>query len=134
MEPFEITPQEHYTQELRTALSIIQMRYNEKLQEEFAYNEYFLKPMFIDKYTKAYDMGLDDKELGIETPMVNLSVYNSEHKLINMDITFEEFKGFYRAVKEVIKPIETKYQQYLAEIDNLPTLERLDEIIRNNDF
>ena len=126
-----------YLDKLDLALSVIRTRYEEKLDEmfDFSYkNEtYKLKPMFIDKYNKAYNMGLDDIELGIEEPQVNLSIYK-DNKLVNMTISFDDFKLFYRAVKDIVRPIEEKYQQYLAEFSQLPNQERLDYIIGNNVF
>ena len=126
-----------YQELLEMAISIIQMRYNQKLNEvfDFEYNNeiYQLKPMFIDKYNKAYNMGLDDIELGVENPTVNLSVYK-DNKLVNMTISFEDFKLFYRAVKNKVRPIEQKYQEYLAEFSQMPTAERLDYLIGNNIF
>ena len=126
-----------YQELLEMAISIIQMRYNQKLNEvfDFKYNNemYQLKPMFMDKYNKAYNMGLDDIELGVENPTVNLSVYK-DNKLVNMTISFEDFKLFYRAVKNKVRPIEQKYQEYLAEFSQVPTEERLDYLIGNNVF
>lgn len=126
-----------YQELLEMAISIIQMRYNQKLNEvfDFEYNNemYQLKPMFIDKYNKAYNMGLDDMELGVKNSTVNLSVYK-DNKLVNMTISFEDFKLFYRAVKDKVKPIEQKYQEYLAEFSQMPTEERLDYLIGNNVF
>lgn len=126
-----------YQELLEMAISIIQMRYNQKLNEVFGFeynNEmYQLKPMFMDKYNKAYNMGLDDIELGVENPTVNLSVYK-DNKLVNMTISFEDFKLFYRAVKNKVRPIEQKYQEYLAEFSQVPTAERLDYLIGNNVF
>ena len=126
-----------YQELLEMAISIIQMRYNRKLNEvfDFEYNNetYRLKPMFIDKYNKAYNMGLDDIELGVENPTVNLSVYKN-NQLVNMTISFEDFKLFYRAVKNKVRPIEQKYQEYLAEFSQVPTEERLDYLIGNNVF
>ena len=126
-----------YQELLEMAISIIQMRYNRKLNEvfDFEYNNemYQLKPMFMDKYNKAYNMGLDDIELGVENPTVNLSVYK-DNKLVNMTISFEDFKLFYRAVKNKVRQIEQKYQEYLAEFSQVPTEERLDYLIGNNVF
>lgn len=128
---------EQYKENLEMAITTIQMRYNEKLNEmfNFEYNNemYQLKPMFIDKYNKAYNMGLDDIELGQENPTVNLSVYK-DNKLVNMTISFEDFKLFYRATKDKVRPIEKKYQQYLAEFSQGPSQERLEYIISNNVF
>lgn len=128
---------EQYKEQLEIAIAIIQTRYNEKLNEifDFVYNNetYQLKPMFIDKYNKAYNMGLDDIELGEENPTVNLSVYK-DNKLVNMTISFEDFKLFYRATKDKVRPIEKKYQEYLAEFSQGPTEERLEYIISNNVF
>ena len=128
---------EQYKENLEMAITTIQMRYNRKLNEvfDFEYNNeiYQLKPMFMDKYNKAYNMGLDDMELGVENPTVNLSVYK-DNKLVNMTISFEDFKLFYRAVKNKVRPIEQKYQEYLAEFSQVPTEERLDYLIGNNVF
>ena len=126
-----------YQELLEMAISIIQMRYNQKLNEVFGFeynNEmYQLKPMFIDKYNKAYNMGLDDIELGVENPTVNLSVYKN-NQLVNMTISFEDFKLFYRATKDKVRSIEKKYQEYLAEFSQGPSQERLEYIISNNVF
>ena len=128
---------EQYKENLEMAITTIQMRYNRKLNEvfDFKYNNemYQLKPMFMDKYNKAYNMGLDDMELGVENPTVNLSVYK-DNKLVNMTISFEDFKLFYRAVKTKVRQIEQKYQEYLAEFSQIPTEERLDYLIGNNVF
>ena len=126
-----------YQELLEMAISIIQMRYNQKLNELFGFeynNEiYQLKPMFMDKYNKAYNMGLDDIELGVENPTVNLSVYKN-NQLVNMTISFEDFKLFYRATKDKVRSIEKKYQEYLAEFSQGPSQERLEYIISNNVF
>ena len=126
-----------YQELLEMAISIIQMRYNQKLNELFGFeynNEiYQLKPMFMDKYNKAYNMGLDDIELGVENPTVNLSVYK-DNQLVNMTISFEDFKLFYRATKDKVRSIEKKYQEYLAEFSQGPSQERLEYIISNNVF
>ena len=128
---------EQYQERLEMAIAVIQIRYNEKLNEvfDFEYNNelYQLKPMFMDKYNKAYNMGLDDIELEVENPTVNLSVYK-DNKLVNMTISFEDFKLFYRAVKNKVKSIEQKYQEYLAEFSRMPTGERLNYLIGNNVF
>lgn len=128
---------EQYQERLEMAIAVIQVRYNEKLNEVFGFeydNEaYQLKPMFIDKYNKAYNMGLDDMELGVKNPTVNLSVYKN-NQLVNMTISFEDFKLFYRAVKNKVRQIEQKYQEYLAEFSQIPTEERLNYLIGNNIF
>jgi hypothetical protein len=128
---------EQYQERLEMAIAVIQVRYNEKLNEVFDFeydNEaYQLKPMFMDKYSKAYNMGLDDMELGVENPTVNLSVYKN-NQLVNMTISFEDFKLFYRAVKNKVRQIEQKYQEYLAEFSQIPTEERLNYLIGNNIF
>lgn len=128
---------EQYQERLEMAIAVIQVRYNQKLNEVFGFeydNEaYQLKPMFIDKYNKAYNMGLDDMELGVENPTVNLSVYKN-NQLVNMTISFEDFKLFYRAVKNKVRQIEQKYQEYLAEFSQIPTEERLNYLIGNNIF
>lgn len=128
---------EQYQERLEMAIAVIQVRYNEKLNEvfDFEYNNemYQLKPMFMDKYNKAYNMGLDDIELGVENPTVNLSVYKN-NQLVNMTISFEDFKLFYRATKDKVRSIEKKYQEYLAEFSQGPSQERLEYIISNNVF
>ena len=77
---------EQYQERLEMAIAVIQVRYNEKLNEVFGFeydNEaYQLKPMFMDKYSKAYNMGLDDMELGVENPTVNLSVYKNNQQFL----------------------------------------------------
>ena len=92
---------EQYRENLEMVITIIQMRYNEKLNEmfNFEYNNemYQLKPTFIDKYNKAYNMGLDDIELGQENPTVNLSVYK-DNELVNMTISFEDFKLLHKNI------------------------------------
>lgn len=128
---------EQYQERLEMAIAVIQVRYNEKLNNvfDFEYNNetYQLKPMFMDKYSKAYNMGLDDIELGVENPTVNLSVYK-DNKLVNMTISFEDFKLFYRATKDKVRSIEKKYQEYLAEFSQGLSQERLEYIISNNVF
>ncbi len=128
---------EQYQERLEMAIAVIQVRYNEKLNEVFGFEydnkAYQLKPMFMDKYSKAYNMGLDDMELGVENPTVNLSVYKN-NQLVNMTISFEDFKLFYRAVKNKVRQIEQKYQEYLAEFSQIPTEERLNYLIGNNIF
>lgn len=122
-----------YTNLLQQALSIIEMRYNEKLNEMYIANGYGIKPMFANKYSIAYTSCLDDIDEGIDNPIVNASVYQDD-KLVNIDFTFDEFKKLYREVKQIYKVIEKKYQQYLAELSNIPTVERLNEIIESGQF
>ena len=128
-----IDPQEQYKELAQQALEVVQNNYQAKLQEtfDFTYNEtlYKLKPMFMDKYSMAYSMGLSDIEAGEENPQVNLSVYNAQKQLINMTISFNDFKQFFNAVKTKVRPIEQDYQSLIAEISQLPTVERLQEII-----
>ena len=128
-----IDPQEQYKELAQQALEVVQNNYQAKLQEtfDFTYNEtlYKLKPMFMDKYSMAYSMGLSDVEAGEENSQVNLSVYNEQMQLINMTISFNDFKQFFNAVKDKVRPIEQDYQSLIAEISQLPTVERLQEII-----
>ena len=131
-----VDPQEQYKELAQQALEVVQNNYQAKLQEtfDFTYNEtmYKLKPMFMDKYSMAYSMGLSDIEAGEENPQVNLSVYNAQKQLINMTISFNDFKQFFNAVKTKVRPIEQDYQSLIAEISQLPTVERLQEIINLN--
>lgn len=133
LEEFVIDPQEQYKELAQQALEVVQNNYQAKLQEtfDFTYNEtlYKLKPMFMDKYSMAYSMGLSDVEAGEENSQVNLSVYNEQMQLINMTISFNDFKQFFNAVKDKVRPIEQDYQSLIAEISQLPTVERLQEII-----
>lgn len=117
---------------LQQALSIIQMRYNNKMNEIHVINGYGLKAMFADKYSIAYTACLDDVAEGL-SPIVNASVYHNG-QLDNIDFSYEQFLTLYRAVKNLFKDIEKKYQQYLAELSQNPTEERLKEIIENNVF
>lgn len=116
---------------LNQTINIIQMRYNSKLNELHEANGYGIKAMFADKYSIAYTACLDDISLGEENPTVNASVYQNG-KLVNIDFTYPEFLELYRAVKDLYRPIEKKYQQYLAEFSQNPTEERLKEIIEND--
>ena len=131
-----VDPQEQYKELAQQALEVVQNNYQAKLQEtfDFTYNEtlYKLKPMFMDKYSMAYSMGLSDIEAGEANPQVNLSVYNAQEQLINMTISFDDFKQFFNAVKTKVRPIEQDYQSLIAEISQLPTVERLQEIINPN--
>ena len=118
---------------LNEALSLIQMRYMQKLNEIHEAYGYGLKPMFADKYSIAYTACLDDIALGEENPTVNASVYHNG-VLENIDFTYSEFLELYRAVKDLYKGIEKKYQKYLAEFTQNPSEERLKEIIENEIF
>ena len=89
--------------------------------------------MFADKYSIAYTAMIDDEADGKEV-VINASVYNTQGILVNIDFNKDEFLAIYRAVKDIFKPIEKKYQQYLAEISQQPTEERLDYIITHNEF
>lgn len=129
------------------AIAHNEARYIDKQREmfNFAHNgvNYKLKPMFIDKYSKAYSMGLDDVEAGVVNPQVNMSVYNENELLINITIAFDDFKAFFRAVKDEVRPIEAIYQQMLAEFSELETqattnpnlvIARLNEILTSNPY
>ena len=48
-EPVELTLEQQYAELLQQTLSVIQMRYNEKLNELHVTNGYGLKPMFLEK-------------------------------------------------------------------------------------
>ena len=98
------------------------MQYREILNKQFAYEQYFLKPMFTEKYTIAYVSALDDIDLGTTNPTINISIYNTPDTLTNLDMDFATFKPIYRAVKDKMKLIERVNQQLLTEISNLPAL------------
>lgn len=118
---------------LNQAVNIIQMRYNNKMNELHEANGYGVKPMFAEKYSIAYTACLDDISLGEENPTVNVSIYQG-NKLVNVDLEYEEFLTLYRAVKDLYRPIEKKYQEYLAEFSNNPKQKRLKQIIENDIF
>ena len=92
--------------------------YQKALDEKFECYDYKAKANFKTKYTKAYIACLDDIEESKEA-IVNISIYNSENNLENMDMDFENFKLIYRAVKEKAREIEKIYQQGLAEISGI---------------
>lgn len=122
-----------YIELLQQAISIIKMRYDDKMNEMHETNGYGIKAMFADKYSIAYTSCIDDISLGEENPTVNASVYHNG-VLENIDFTYAEFLELYRAVKVLYKDIEKKYQKYLAEFTQNPSEERLREIIENNIF
>ena len=124
---------EEYIILLNQALSIIKMRYDNKMNELHEANGYGIKAMFAEKYSIAYTACLDDISQGEENPTVNASVYQ-DNKLVNIDLTYEEFLALYRAVKDLYRPIEKKYQEYLAEFSNNPKEKRLKQIIENDIF
>lgn len=94
--------------------NIVTQRYQEKLNELHPYNQYYIKAMFADKYTIAYVTLIDEG-----TDIINLSIYDTENTLINIDMTFEEFQPLYRAVKNIAVEIEKEYQQALADLSLL---------------
>lgn len=102
--------------------------YNSALNEMVPYDVYYIKGMFFEKYSKAYVSLQDDLEAGVEEPVVNLSIYQTETALINLDMTFEEFKPLYRAVKVIALHIEKQYQTLLANMTTLLTKTDLAEI------
>ena len=122
-----------YTQLLNDALSVIKMRYDREMNTLHLVSEYGLKPMFATKYSIAYTGCLDDITMGEENPIVNVSVYQA-NSLVNIDLQYIEFLQLFRAVKDLYRPIEKKYQQYLAEFSTQPTEERLNEIIESGQF
>ena len=122
-----------YIELLNQALSIIQMRYNNKLNELHEANGYGIKAMFAEKYSIAYTACLDDISEGISPIIVNASVYHNG-RLENIDFAYDDFLQLYRAVKHLFKDIEKIYQKYLAEFSQNPTEERLKEIIENDVF
>lgn len=117
---------------LQQAINIIKMRYDNKMNEIHAVGEYGIKAMFAEKYSIAYTACLDDIAEGV-SPIVNASVYYNG-QLDNIDFSYEQFLTLYRAVKDLYRPIEKKYQEYLAEFSNNPTLERLNYIIEHDIF
>ena len=124
---------EKYIEKLQQALSLIKMRYGEKMNELHIIGDYGVKGMFADKYAIAYTAMLDDEAEGL-TPIINASVYDKNGKLFNQDFTKAEFLVLYREVKAIVKEIEKKYQQYLSELNNQPSEERLNYIITHNEF
>ena len=122
-----------YTELLNKAYNIIQMRYNEQMNTLHVTNGYGIKPMFAQKYSIAYTGCLDDISMGEESPIVNVSVYQAD-SLVNIDLQYNEFLELFRAVKNLYRPIEKKYQQYLAELSTHPTVDRLNEIIESGQF
>lgn len=116
---------------LEQAISIIKMRYNNKMNEMHEANGYGIKAMFADKYSIAYTACLDDVAEGVSPIIVNASVYHNG-RLENIDFAYDDFLQLYRAVKALYKEIEKKYQQYLAEFTQNPSEERLKEIIEND--
>ena len=122
-----------YIELLEQAISIIKMRYEARLNEIHAVGEYGVKPMFAEKYSIAYTACLDDIADGVSPIIVNASVYHNG-QLDNIDFSYEQFLTLYRAVKDLYRPIEKKYQEYLAEFSNNPTLERLNYIIEHDIF
>lgn len=124
---------EEYFFKLKSALGVIQARYNEKMNELHIIGNYGVKGMFADKYAIAYTAMIDDEAEGL-TPVINASVYDKKGKLFNQDFTKAEFLTLYREVKSIVKEIEKKYQIYLAELGNQPSEERLNYIIEHNEF
>lgn len=106
---------------LLEALNKLQEDYQTALDKKFECYEYKAKANFKTKYTEAYTACLDDIEDSKEA-IVNISIYNSEDKLENMDMDFENFKLIYRIVKEKAREIEKIYQQGLAEMSNIENL------------
>lgn len=122
-----------YTELINTALNIIKMRYGNEMNTIHLVGNYGLKPMFADKYSIAYTGCLDDISMGEENPIVNVSVYQA-NSLVNIDLQYDEFLQLFRVVKDLYRPIEKKYQQYLAEFSTQPTEERLNQIIESGQF
>lgn len=118
---------------LNQAISIIKMRYNSKMNELHEAYGYGIKAMFAEKYSIAYTACLDDIAEGVSPIIINASVYHNG-VLENIDFTYDDFLQLYRAVKDLYKGIEKKYQQYLAEFTQNPSEERLKEIIENEIF
>ena len=134
----EMTAEQLYKMKLNEVLGLIGARYEDELNREYNFEQnnevvYKIKPMFASKYSIAYTAMLDDEAQGI-TPVINASVYNAQGILVNVDFNKEQFLALYRAVKDIYTPIEKKYQQYLAELSQLPTVERLQYIIEHNEF
>ena len=123
---------QEYINLLNQVIGLIKMRRDEQMDTIFNYGDYGLKPMFAEKYSIAYTACLDDIALG-EEPEVNVSVYQ-DGALVNIDLSYNEFLELYRAVKDIFKGIEKKYQQYLAELSQNPSQERLKEIIESGEF
>ena len=117
-----MTQQEQILELITQCHNTNDMQYREVLDTQFQFEQYYLKPMFKDKYTVAYVSALDDIELGTEDPIINISIYNTPSTLINLDMNFSQFKPIFRAVKDKIKLIEKVNQQLLTETSNLPAL------------
>lgn len=94
-------------------------QYNTALNTQFAYEDYLVKPMFLEKYSKAYISLLDDVDAGVDPQVVNVSIYTDANTLVNIDLSFDQFKDIYRAVKTKALLIEKEYQQALAELTEL---------------
>lgn len=138
IDPVQLDPQAQYRMKLNEVFGLIGARYEDELNKEYNFEQnnevvYKIKPMFASKYSIAYTAMLDDEAQGI-TPVINASVYNAQGILVNVDFSKEQFLALYRAVKDIYTPIEKKYQQYLAELSQMPTVERLDYIISHAEF
>lgn len=103
----------------------IEDSYKNALNIHFPYNQYFLKPMFLEKYSKAYVSLIDDIDSGISPQVVNVSIYTDVNTLTNIDLNFDEFKDIYRVVKQKALLIEKQYQQSLV---------KLTELLQENDL
>ena len=115
---------------------LITKRYNDKMNEFFNYNDYYLKPMFYDKQKELYD--LLSHELVSEC---QIYVYNSSKEYITITVTKDTLMPILQAVISVALPLQMKYQAYLAELTTMSmstdvdkTKTRLEEIISNNNF
>ena len=115
---------------------LITKRYNDKMNEFFNYNDYYLKPMFYDKQKELYDLlnhGLVSE--------CQIYVYNSSKEYIPITVTKDTLMPILQAVISVALPLQMKYQAYLAELTTMSmstdvdkTKTRLEEIISNNNF
>lgn len=133
MEEITKTPQQIYLDKINEVLNLIGARYHDKLNGIYAFGDYKIKPMFAEKYSIAYTAMLDDEAQGKEI-VINASVYNAQGILVNVDFNKDEFLDIYRAVKDIYIPIEKTYQQFLAELSQQPTMERLQYIVEHNEF
>ncbi len=116
---------EEYIQLIQECFSLIQMRRNEKMNEIFNYDDYGLKGMFLEKYTPLKQ--ILDNNVANE---VKIGIYKN-NTLVLEAVNKETFTGLYNQVAIKVLEIEQKYQQYLVELNNNPTEERLKEIIEN---
>ena len=119
---------EEYIQLIQQCLSLIQMRRNEKMNEMFAYGDYGLKGMFLEKYTPLKQI-LDNDVV----EEVKIGIYKNGTLTLET-VNKQSFAGIYEQVALKVLEIEAKYQAYLVELNNQPTEARLKEIIESGTY